>query len=273
MSDPKITEEPDLFDLDPDKGAYVASFGPKGTGKSELITRLFARYPYNGLLIDYARDVDPNYRFTEPMPGPLHALARELGSMGDVDPSSLGGFVERLREAWRGEGSKRFHKYRYVPNFVAKDWLDQTDNYIGLAYLLERCAVELDEINEEAPVGRTPRWTRAMLRVGRHQRCSMLMAGPRPADLDPMVLNQADVVTIHGQLHELDVNRMAKQLHLSDREMMDAIRNLQRFERGDSPLEGVGEFLAFFKRGGDLVIYPPLPPRPKFMRDSRARPV
>jgi hypothetical protein len=261
-----LSEEADLFDLDPDKGAFVASFGPKGTGKSELITRLFARFPYNGLLIDYARDVDPQYRFTEPIPPAVHALANELGAMGDVDPSSLGSFIDRLRVAWRGDPSKRFRKYRYVPNFVAKDWLERTDNYIGLAYLLERCAVELDEINEEAPVGSTPRWTRAMLRVGRHQRCSMLMAGPRPTDLDPMVLNQADVVTVHGQLHELDIRRMAKQLHLKDAELMSLIQNLARYERGDSPLEGVGDFLAYFKRGGDLAIYPPLPPRPKSMR-------
>lgn len=259
----------DDFQFDPDKGTFLASFGPKGTGKSELNTRLFKDYPYNGLLIDFTQDVDKHHEFTEPITPELQKLAAELGAMREeaernkTDLPDLGSFTGQLLETWRGDPPRRYRKYRIVPNFVAKNWLQRSDDFVGLAYLIGHSAVFLDEIGEQAPAHRTPPWTRQMLRVGRHQHCSMFMAGPRPTDLDPSVLNQADVVTVHGQLHELDVKRMAKHLHLSDVELMRLINNLQRFKRADSPEQGVGEFLAYFKASRELGLCDPLPPRRK----------
>lgn len=259
------------FQFDPDKGAYMASFGPKGTGKSELAARLFARYPYNGLVIDHTGDFDPDSRFTEPLSPQLREIAAAIGSQKrDLDDMTddqietiLATYKAATIEAWRGDPPKRFRKYRYVPNFMATDWLDRSDNVVALAYLVGHCAVVLDEVGLGAPANRTPRFTRQALHMGRHQRLSMLMPGPRPADLDPLVLNQADVVTVHGQLHPLDVQRLAKHFGTADRELSSILESLQRFERADSPRDGVGEFLVFFRQNRDLAIYPPLPPRAK----------
>lgn len=243
------------FKFNPDRGAWLASFGPKGSGKSELSTRLLRSFPYDAMLIDHTGDVDPHHDFTEPLTAELARLAVSLRD-ADGSDASTEGLAVQVREAWRHDGQR--HKYRYIPNYLERGWLETTDLAIGLAYLLGQCCIHLDEVNDACPVGQTPRWTRLDLRMGRHRKLSNLMPGPRPSDLDPLVLNQADVVTIHGQLHELDVRRLAKHLHLRERELLALIESLQRFERDGVE---VGEFLAYFKKDRELVIYPPLPPR------------
>jgi hypothetical protein len=257
------------FRFDPDSGAYLSSYGAKGSGKSELAARLFATYPYNGLVIDHTGDFDPEGRMTEELSPDLKAIANQIGGMkNDLDEMTDDEIDELLAtyraaaiEAWHGDPPQRYRKYRFRPNFMAKDWLDRSDNVVALAYLVGHCCVVLDEVGIAAPANRTPRFTRQALHMGRHQRLSMLMPGPRPADLDPLVLNQSDVVTVHGPLHPLDIQRLAKHFGTSDRELASILESLQHFERADSPLYGVGEFLVYFQRERDLAIYPPLPPR------------
>jgi hypothetical protein len=246
----------DPFRIDPIKGAYIASFGPKGYGKSEFITRYTIAYPFNGLLMDLTTDVDPQHHFTRPITQELHYLASELEGLKGKSLEGLDEFRAKVREAWMPEG--RPVKYRYVPQFHQDGWLERSDLYIGLAYLVGRVFIHLDEIDDEAPVNNTPRWTRLALRLGRHEQLSMGMAGPRPSEISPLVLNQADLVTIHGQLHELDVKRMAKQLHLKDAELLGLIEGLQSEDR-DGVV--VHEYIAFVKRTRELLIMPPLPPR------------
>ena len=248
-----------IFRLDPARGSFISSFGPKGSGKSELITRFFSSYPYNGLMMDFTGDLDPRHEFTIPLTPRLHQLARELGEMREPSLGSFDRFRSELRDAWTDGGRYRFAKYRLEPSFLSDDWLKRTDDYVGLAYMTGHCFVFFDEIGEEAPVGRTPRWTRQSLRVGRHEQLSLGMAGPRPADLDPNVLNQADIVTIHGQLHELDVARMARQLHLKQDQLSSLMSELTVEERDGVELHS---FIAYVKKTREIFLLPPLPPRP-----------
>jgi hypothetical protein len=247
-----------LFHLDPNAGAYISSFGPKGTGKSELNTRFFMGYPYNGLLMDFTQDVDPHHQFTRPITNQLRDLAQQLYEMEKPTLDKLYTFRQKAKDAWTNNGEFRFAKYRVVPEYLSDDWLRQSDAYIGLAYLVGYCFIFLDEINEEAPAGRTPRWTRQSLRVGRHEGLSMGMAGPRPAELEPNVLNQADLVTLHGQLHERDVDRMARQLHIPTKLLLELLDSLE-IEYRDGVK--VCSFLAYKKDERHIFIMPPLPPR------------
>lgn len=253
-----MAEDLSFFHLNPNTGSYIASFGPKGTGKSELITRFFHSYPFNGLLIDVARDQDPDHKMTRPLTPELHRLAAQLAGMGDVDEGSLYDFQMRVRRAWTQDGQLRYAKYRYAPSFVHRKWLEETDAYIGLAYLVGHCFVWLDEIGKLAPANRTQRWTTQALEVGRHEKLSMGMAGPRPAKLDPNVLNQADIVTVHGQLHQIDVRRMAEQLHLPTEQLLEIMMQLQVEYRGDVK---VCEYMVYEKETKDIFIMDPLPPR------------
>lgn len=247
-----------LFELDPNKGAYISSFGPKGTGKSELNTRFFIAYPYSGVLMDMTGDVDPRHRFTRPFTPALHSLAAELLENDSEDVGSFDEFRTRLIPAWFQEGKIGWPKYRLEPSYLSSSWLERSDAYIGLAYLVGDCFVFCDEIGDEAPAGRTPRWTAQSLRMGRHQNLTMGMAGPRPAGLDPNVLNQADLVTIHGQLHQIDVRRMAQQLHSSDAEFLEAMAQIKPEMRDGVK---VSNYLVFVKATHELFLLPPLPPR------------
>jgi len=255
--DPRASEG--LFKFNPSKSTYVACFGPKNAGKSELIQRFFASYPYNGLLMDITGDADPDHDFTLPIPPALRELAVELGSMSDPSIDSMYDFRARVRQAWLNDGEYRFAKYRVEPSYLPKDWLERSDDFIGLAYLMGYCFDWLDEINDEAPANQTPRWTRQSLRVGRHEHLFMGMAGPRPANLDPNVLNQADIVTIHGQLHQIDVKRMAQQLSISEADLFSLMRELVPEERDGIE---VSPFLVYEKKTRSLYLVPALPPRP-----------
>lgn len=245
-----------VFRLNPAKGAFISSFGPKGFGKSEFITRYTIAYPYNGLLMDLTGDVDPGHTFTRPISQELYYLAMELEGLKGQSLEGLAEFRAKVRAAWMPEG--RPVKYRYMPQFHQDGWLERSDLFIGLAYLCGRVFIHLDEIDDEAPVNNTPRWTRLALRLGRHEELSMGMAGPRPSEISPLVLNQSDLVTIHGQLHELDVKRMAKQLHLKDAELLGLIEELKSYDRDGVE---VHEYIAFVKNTRELLIMPPLPAR------------
>jgi hypothetical protein len=267
VDDDELAEASLRFDAR--KGGFLASFGPKGTGKSELSYRLFASYPYDALLLDVTGDVDPQHKLTEPLPRPLLEAAGTLldylaqlddGGASLEDPAAVAELTGRVHAAWHDDATNRPRRYRYVPNLLRKDWLTRLDAVLGLAYLHGRCCVFADEIGVIAPAGRTPPFMRAVLHMGRHRALSMLMPGPRPAGLDPLVLGQADVVTIHGQLHELDVRRLAEHLHLRDAELGRLLEGLQRYRRDGIE---VGQFLAYFKVNRELVIFEPLPPRPK----------
>ena len=256
--DPRESEG--LFRFNPSKSTYIACFGPKNAGKSELIQRFFASYPYNGLLMDIAGDADPEHEFTLPIPPALRSLAEELGSMDNPSLDSLYDFRARVRAAWLNEGEYRFAKYRVEPSYLPKDWLERSDDFLGLAYLMGYCFDWLDEINDEAPANQTPRWTRQSLRVGRHEHLFMGMAGPRPKGLDPNVLNQADIVTIHGQLHAIDVKVIAQQFALSEAALFKLMEELKPAERDGVE---VTPYLVFEKKTRQLYLLPPLPPRPE----------
>lgn len=249
-----MADAPD-FAFDPDKGAYIASFGPKGSGKTELNWRLFTSYPYDGLLIDATGDVDPEHRHTEPLPAELRAIARKLAVEKNAEPPSPEQFKEEIDEAWRGDRPGP-RKFRYVPNPLAQDWLDRSDLIVGLAFIHGRCDVFLDEIDDLAPAQQTPAWTRLTLRQGRHRQLSVGMTGPRPKGVDPLVIAQADVVTIHGPLHESDVVRLAAQFHMSTAELDRLIRELEKFG-----------YLAFFPAEREIQVRPALPP-PAHPRES-----
>jgi hypothetical protein len=236
--------------LNPDKGVYVSSYGPKGSGKSELNKRLFARYPYDGLLIDHAGDADEHHEVSEPIPKELLALTAALAPLGeaeDFDPRELAGLEARIEEAWR-QDEPRWRKYRYVPNTLNDQWLERTDLVIGLAYVHGRTIEWWDEANLQIPAGRTPRWTRHTLHVGRHRALSALMPGPRPSDVDPLGLSQSDVVTVHGPMHELDVARLARSFHMRDQTLAAELGTLEPFD-----------YLAYFRSLRELAHYPPLP--------------
>jgi hypothetical protein len=218
-----------LFHFDPEKGVWVTSLGPQGSGKSDFCLRIFEGYPYDGLLIDNNADADPQHNFTVDLPSPTPTEWPEP----DADGAP-------------------FRHYRYVPPLLDDDWLEQTDDVVGLCYRRGLCCILFDEAADDLPANNTRKWGRLTLGQGRHRKLSLLFATPRPAVVNPLTLSQAHLVTIHGQLHDLDINRVARHLHLKDWELIRLCEALDVDQH---------EFLAYNRLRRELMHCDGLPPR------------
>jgi hypothetical protein len=214
--------------IDPDEGAFVAIFGQKGRGKSELAKAFFLPYPYDRGLIDSNSDVDPLNQFTAPYRGRL--------------PQPRDGLWPSVR---------------YEPDYTLGDkaWRAGVDQFVAQIYALgdpraddpRPACLWVDEIGEIAKAGLTPPHLHQALHKGRHHRLTLIMSGPRPVDIDPLVLAQADLVCVFALRHELDRTRLAGSLGLSLAETEALLDNLDDFY-----------FLAFKASTGELAVMPPI---------------
>lgn len=217
---PDAGESADL-ELDPDKSNFLSFWGRKGTGKSFLAERFFRAYPYDELVIDSTGDVDPAGRFTEPWPTPAPK------SWPETDLQTRG-------------------VYRMVPNHLSPDWRDDVDRSIGDAFFHGRVCLWLDEVGEICPVRCLPH-TDLLLHQGRHRDLTVLFCGPRPVDINPLVLSQSDWVFIFDLPHELDVDRIAVVLGIPRAELRTLIRSL-----------GEHEFLGYNAKTREIIVFPAL---------------
>lgn len=225
-----MPEEPSL-ELGPDEGAFVAIFGRKGSGKSELAKSYFCAYPYDRLLIDAHGDVDPDSTFTTPVGPGLFEW-----------PEPADGVYPSLRYEIDYTDDELVSGTR-IPH-----WLWLVDQVIGHAYRLGRpVCIWLDEVGELAPAGRTPGNIVQALHKGRHVHLTLLMAGPRPVGVEVLVLSQADLAAFFEMPHPLDRERVAGALAIPVGELADLLDNLEQYG-----------YLVFFAASRTLVIMPPL---------------
>ncbi len=216
---PALTTE-----LDPRRSTYVSIFGRKGSGKSFLASRLFARYPFDKVVIDPSGDaegVDDAELLTAPLPAKL-----PKGEQG------------------------RPRTWRFIPDAGADDFRDDLDRVIGLAmhHPRGRCALWLDELNLVSPgPNQTGPNLRRALYMGRHHGLTMFACGPRPMTIDPLVLSQADHVAIFQLPNPNDRRRVADAIGIGPKEF-------------DAWHEQIGEreFFWYDARAHDAVILPPL---------------
>ncbi len=177
MSSPEL--ERDV--LDPDVCNFISIFGRKGSGKSVRARKIYEFWPAPALLIDVIGDVDP----IGPDGKPLRAIREvpERWPTHEVD-----GHTELVPRLW------------YVPDQSSPSHMQEMDQAGGLAYRTGDCLVWLAEVHVILPVhsaGRMPQARRALIQ-GRHRNLSMMSCGPRPRDIDKLVLQQSDhILTYH----------------------------------------------------------------------------
>jgi hypothetical protein len=198
-------EAADLLTLDPDKSTCVFACGRKNTGKTHLTTTLFRAFPYDRLLIDVTGDVDPFFEFTEP----IDEAPDTWPTSADVPPWRDWGPGENPP----GERVSLRLRPRYRNNVRSKRtglpmWLEQVDDWIGLAMDHGRTAVEIDDAGEVVKANRCGPATTDMLHTLRHRDLTLLTSCPRPVSIDPLTISQADLVAIFDTPHELDVRRL-----------------------------------------------------------------
>lgn len=231
MSDVELVDRrPIESRFDPGRSTFISVFGKKGEGKSVLARRFWDTWPRDGLCIDVTGD----------------ALKPE-----DVR-ASFRGDVPDLWPQPRRDGEPV--KIRYVPDPGSATHLDDLDRAVGLALKRKGSLVWIDEVGiVSSGKQRTGPNMRRLLQQGRHQRLSAVFCGPRPIDIDPMVVSQSDVIYVFKLPNPADRRRIADMAGIEPKELDDAVFGLSQhhYLRWD---------------GDELVQFPPLP-----LRRPRAR--
>ncbi|MFB7518396.1 hypothetical protein [Streptomyces sp. NPDC056144] len=181
--------------LDPDKGGHVFISGKKGQGKSVLARRLFDTYPHDRLVLDVTGDLTADF-------------VRDGLDFVKLTPDTLPLTFPRDHS---GEG-------RPITAVLAPDMgdegtaMDQMDRALGLALDHRRTLVWCDEVGSLTRAGKTPPNLRRALHHGRHREIFLLLCGPRPVDVDPLCISQADVVATFRTPNPRDRQRIAENI-------------------------------------------------------------
>jgi hypothetical protein len=221
QGDELATVTPISSRLGSDKPTFVSIWGKKGSGKSVMARRLWDTWPGDEFCIDVCADA--------------------LGP-GDVDQSYT--FVpdvwpERVRE-------DEPVRIRYVPDSRSATYYDDLDRAVGFASRRKGSLLWIDEIGVVSRVNRTGPNMNHLLMQGRHDRMSVLFCGPRPINVDPLVLHQSDYVYVFLLPNPNDRRRVADSCGIDPKTLDAAVHVL-----------GDHEYLRW--DGRELVHFPPLP--------------
>jgi hypothetical protein len=220
--------------IDPDKGAHVVAVGRKGSGKSHLARRLFDSYPYDALVLDITGDLWRDFTADGTKDDPTIKLVKLTSPL-----------PVRLPEPDE-EGRKQI--FLLAPDMGAPDALDEVDRAIGLALRRGRMLLWMDEVGIISPVGRTGPNMKRYLHHGRHHQMTGLACGPRPMDIDPLQVSQADHAFTFELNNPADRRRVADNIGWDPKDFDTAVHDLGKYE-----------FLHWSSETNELLHMPPLP--------------
>lgn len=189
-----MTEKVPFPVVDPNKNQVIGVFGRKGSGKSVFAHKLFRDWPgVDKLVIDPTGDADPG-------------VMKDLYGR-DVVPVVTSDVPDKLPDPPRGGQVC----VRYVARPESPTYQDDIDRALAAALFpkTRRVLVWVDEAGEVFPVSYGPR-ARQMLQQGRHYYASLIVCGPRPMTINPLVLNQCDYVVMFDLPGPADRKRIAE---------------------------------------------------------------
>jgi hypothetical protein len=229
--------------FDPDRGEFLFVSGRKGSGKSVLARRFFDAYPYDRLVIDPTGDVStaladdgvPFVRLTDPLP---LRFPRAAGDWEGRGPAKMDG------------GQRQRVTAVFVPDMGSPTAEDDMDRALGLALGNPPTCAWVDEIGTLTRNGKTPPNLRRALHHGRHQKLTLIMCGPRPKDIDPLCVSQADHIFTFDTPNPLDRKRISENIGWPPAEFDRAVNAL-----------GEHEYDWYDARAHRLTQMPKLPPR------------
>ncbi len=217
--------------LDPDRNQLILVVGRKGSGKSVFAREVFRAWPaVDKLVIDPTGDADPGADIlTHTYTG--NNLPRQLPSVP------------------RGQ----YAVVRWVADPSLPTYTDDLDRAVSLVLFPKhrRSLLWVDEAGEVFPANRTGPHARLLLHQSRHWQASAVIAGPRPMNLDPLVLAQADRVVMYDVPNPADRQRIAQAIGWPPREL---VAELDRTRAA-----GPHWFLMYDAREHMLYRCPPLP--------------
>lgn len=239
-------------ELEISDGRLILCVGKKRSGKSVLAKVIFASYPGDRVVIDVAGD-----------DGPAGEGIIELHGTVDELPKR---WPEHQREDGP-DGRPKPMTLRYVPDAGSPTFLEDMDAVVGLALRQGArehdkghigCALLIHEIGVVAPAGQTKPHMRRALMHNRHNHLTVIMCGPRPMTIDPLVVQQSDLIYTFELLNPADRKRLAETMGWHPADFDEEVLTLRRHEyvRYDANEDA--------PQGPDeddvrLVKFPPLP--------------
>jgi hypothetical protein len=221
----------DRGELEISDGRLILCVGKKRSGKSILGKVIFASYPGDRVVLDVAGDDGPGDNAEEAAQLHIHQLHGTVDELPRRWP-------EHLREEGP-DGRPAPMTLRYTPDAGSPTFLEDMDAVVGLA--LRQGAREHDkghvgaallihEIGVVAPAGQTKPHMRRALMHNRHNHLTVIMCGPRPMTIDPLVVQQADLVYIFELLNPADRRRLAETMGWHPADLDEDVLTLRRHE-------------------------------------------
>lgn len=207
MSDPVESGRPQLPQLDPSRNLIVSAFGRKGSGKTTFNRRLYRAYPGAKLCIDVNGEAEPGSQAQR-----ITTVARSMPKQQkDEPPPNL----------------------HYLADPGSATYRDDLDAAVGMAmYPTDvQSLVWCGEVGEVTTGGKTGPHLRRLLMQSRHYRTSALFDGPRPVDIDKLIIGQSDLVVVFDLPDPDDQDRVAKVIGWPPKAFRDNCD--QVFRRGD----------------------------------------
>jgi hypothetical protein len=237
-----VNEHTEAPPPDPDKGIFIFCSGKKGSGKSVVCRHWFDAYPYDRVVVDATHDLKADFdregiQYTE-LRGGLDLPAR----LPAPDP--------RNPRTWI-----------FCPDMGDPAAFDDMDRVVGLALGRGPTLLWLDEFGEQSTGNKSGPNVRRLLHHGRHDGITLLLACPRPQDINPLGISQADIVYTFATNNPADRKRVAENIGIAPAEF-DEVNNVVK-------QQGQHWHSRYDNRVDDLVIMPPLP-RPRRGVNARA---
>lgn len=210
----------------------ISAWGKKGRGKSYFNRRIFRSYPGDKIAIDINGNADPGpdaEKVTLPLP-------------------------ERFPEAVTMPGERRRPK---TLHFVAKPhsptFHDDLDRALGMALFPQdhRVCLWAGEVGELTPNSKSQPHMRTVLMQNRHYNIDCLFDGPRPMNVDKLVLGQSDLIAVFYLPDQADRERIAKSVGIPTKDFEAECREVWG--------RGKHHFLLWHTDSETLFRMPPLP--------------
>jgi hypothetical protein len=228
-----------VLDLDQGQPGWLTCVGRKGSGKSYLAQRFFDGWEGDKLVIDPTGDV----------------------VVADIDGKPAETLSLPLPASWPTRGDGKPSTLRFVPDVGADTWLDDMDRAVGLAFNRGRCLLWIDEVGELTRATYTPPNMRRLLRQFRHRKMWVLACDPRPVDISPLVISQADYIGIFDLPHPRDRERCAAVMGMAPKDFDAAHEEIWRPPKDASSHQKWTGFIWYDSIRRTPTIMPPLPAR------------